>query len=470
MQPSDSDEEEMAENQKHRQEQLGANADDSGEEEDDKFLKPHLRNQPTKEEILKIKKRDEFIDEDYGYFKEGTYVRVEVEIPKKYAVRMEPQKIVTLCALEKREEQFGLMRVKIKKHRWYPHVLKNKDPLIFSIGWRRFQSIPVFTTEDQNERTRMLKYTPKFGFCHGVFYGPLYPLTTSFICIQGLDNKASNFRISANGIVVEMNQNFKVMKKLKLIGEPYKIHKNTAFIKKMFNSTLEVAKYEGAKLQTVSGIRGQIKKAVELTGQEGCFRATFEDKLKKSDIVFCKAWFQVDIPKFYNPLSSYGNTRMLKVTSEIRREKDIDLKFPKDSQYIMREEEEKLKQVRDERIKMPLYVPKNISSNLPFKAKAKAQKLHDKEGEEKRRRTNLLQKLDLPAKRPFKAQFMNESDKKIYSLVQRLGTIDKEKYKQNKKRVEKLEAKKKEEQDMRMEFAKKARQRRQAERNKRRRR
>jgi ribosome biogenesis protein BMS1 len=36
------------------------------------------------------------------------------------------------------------------------------------------------------------------------------------------------------------------MKKLKLIGEPYKIHKNTAFIKGMFNSNIEVAKFQGA--------------------------------------------------------------------------------------------------------------------------------------------------------------------------------------------------------------------------------
>ena len=470
MMPSDSDEEEMAENNRHRKMKLGEAAEDSGEEEDDKFLKPHMKNQPTKEELIKLQKREEFIDENYGYFKEGTYVRVEVEIEKKLACIMEPEKVVTLCAIEKREEQFGYMRVKIKKHRWYPHILKNKDPLIFSIGWRRFQSVPVFTTEDQNERTRMLKYTPKFGFCYGVFYGPLYPLTTSFICIQRLDDKASHFRIAANGVIIEQNQNFRVMKKLKLIGEPYKIHKNTAFIKKMFSSSLEVSRYEGAKLQTVSGIRGQIKKAVATGVQDGCFRATFEDKLKKSDIIFCKTWYQVDIPKFYNPLYSYGNTRLLKITSEIRKDKDIDLKFPKDSQYIMREEEEKLKQLRDERVSMPLHVPKHISSNLPFKAKMKVNKMNDREGENKRRRTNLLQKLNLPSKRPFKAQFMNENDKKIYSLVQRLGTIDKQKYQENKKRVDKLEAKKKEEDEFRQEMAKKARQRRQAEKNKRRRR
>jgi len=48
------------------------------------------------------------------------------------------------------------------------------------------------------------------------------------------------------GVIVELNTQFQVMKKLKLIGEPYKIHKNTAFIKGMFNSNIEVAKFQGA--------------------------------------------------------------------------------------------------------------------------------------------------------------------------------------------------------------------------------
>jgi len=35
---------------------------------------------------------------------------------------------------------------------------------------------------------------------------------------------------------MELNHSFAVMKKIKLIGEPFKIYKNTAFIKNMFNS------------------------------------------------------------------------------------------------------------------------------------------------------------------------------------------------------------------------------------------
>lgn len=64
------------------------------------------------------------------------------------------------------------------------------------------------------------------------------------------------------------------MKKIKLIGEPFKILKNTAFIRGMFNSHLEVASYIGAQIRTVSGIRGQIKKGTK-EGGEGTFRATF---------------------------------------------------------------------------------------------------------------------------------------------------------------------------------------------------
>ena len=48
-----------------------------------------------------------------------------------------------------------------------------------------------------------------------------------------------------------MDQSVKVVKKLKLVGTPYKVYKNTAFVKGMFTSKLEVARFEGAAIRTV---------------------------------------------------------------------------------------------------------------------------------------------------------------------------------------------------------------------------
>jgi ribosome biogenesis protein BMS1 len=102
--------------------------------------------------------------------------------------------------------------------------------------------------------------------------------------------------------VLDINQSTEIVKKLKLTGVPYKIYKNTAFIKDMFNSVLEVTKFEGAQIRTVSGIRGQIKKAI--TNKPGYFRATFEDKILMSDIVFLRTWYTVKPKKFCTSVTS----------------------------------------------------------------------------------------------------------------------------------------------------------------------
>ena len=49
--------------------QNDSESESENDQEDDKFIKPHLRNLPTKEELLNLEKRRNFTGENYGYFK-----------------------------------------------------------------------------------------------------------------------------------------------------------------------------------------------------------------------------------------------------------------------------------------------------------------------------------------------------------------------------------------------------------------
>lgn len=69
----------------------------------------------------------------------------------------------------------------------------------------------------------------------------------------------------------------------------------------MFNSALEIQKFIGAKIKTVSGIRGEIKGVVR-EKEEGVFWANFEDMILMSDLVFCRSWVSVNLEQLYNPI------------------------------------------------------------------------------------------------------------------------------------------------------------------------
>ena len=75
-------------------------------------------------------------------------------MPCELSEHWDPAQPLLVGGLAPAEEGRGFMQLRLKRHRWFARVLKNRDPLTFSVGWRRFQSVPVYAVEDPNGRHR----------------------------------------------------------------------------------------------------------------------------------------------------------------------------------------------------------------------------------------------------------------------------------------------------------------------------
>jgi ribosome biogenesis protein BMS1 len=150
------------------------------------------------------------------------------------------------------------------------------------------------------------------------------------------------------------------------VGTPLKIFKKTSFIQGMFSSVLEASKFEGATVKTVSGIRGQIKKALHSSQvPAGSVRATFEDKILASDVVFLRSWFAVDVERFYAPVTNLLAPQQPKLKSlgALKHENGIRVKPEENSLYRKIE--------REEKVFAPLRVGAKLEEQLPFGLKQK---------------------------------------------------------------------------------------------------
>jgi len=349
-------------------------------------------------------------------FRAGLYIRMEFrQMPVEFVENFDAKRPLIVGGLLPGEQNMGHVQVRIHKHRYYDRVMKSRDPLIISCGWRRFQSMVIYSVQDHNMRQRFLKYTPQNMYCHATFFGPLVSQNTGLLALQSVDEKMKGFRIAATGVVLNMDKSLRVVKKLKLVGEPTKIFNKTAFIKGMFTSAIEVARFQGAAIRTVSGIRGLVKKALRET--PGAFRATFEDLIRMGDIVFLRSWVTVPIPDFYAVVSDKllptdVDWLGMKTVGRLRHEMGTKPEINQDSNYKPI--------VRKPFVPTELFLTKTLQSQLPYRLKPKlpaAPQVVEKRSKMVQRNTAVV---------------LEPRESRINDLMQVLDTVSKDRHAQEK--------------------------------------
>lgn len=334
----------------------------------------------------------------------GRYVRVSMLLPEEVEEIYAPEKLFILGACKEEEMSYSFIQGRVKRHKWFKKTLRSREAHYVSMGWRRFQTVPVFSRKDA-VRDKMLKYIPDSVTCNITFYGPICPPGTSFCLLRKLgENK--NFRIAANGMQTEIEESPKIMKKLKLIGYPSEIKGHTVFVKDMFHTTQEAAEYEGALLKSVSGLRGQIKKA----GENGVCRATFEGEMKMSDIIFLPCFVPISLLKVCLNAEIFRGAEEIRLLKEIREEKGLSLPQKNDSLYG---------EVKEPVLKKPRPIPTRLLSKAPLSMLIKEAEIIKQEpaSEEMRAKVKALESIAEKAN-AIRQERLLQREQKIKSIIQ----------------------------------------------------
>lgn len=249
----------------------------------DKFNEEYAEEEKSGLNFLQEQKRREMeikkeLDECADLVIPGQYCRIRLDLA------YEPGSILILGSYLIAESRATFLQGKVIKNRWQKGDLKSNAPQFVSMGWCRFQTIPLFALE--NRVIKYLRGSTGAAYSEVAFYGPSVPVGTSFFVF----NLSGRFRIMATGQVLDSSGSVAIKKKLKLIGYPKKVMGNTAFVQSMFSSDREVSKFINAKLRCASGLRGVLKNSI---GKGGDFRATFEGTMLSSEVIFIKCFVSI---------------------------------------------------------------------------------------------------------------------------------------------------------------------------------
>ncbi|KAI3895557.1 hypothetical protein MKX03_025831 [Papaver bracteatum] len=249
-------------------------------------------------------------------FRRGTYLRFRVlGVPFEMVSNHTPCQPILVGGISRAEDNVGHMQVRLKQHIWHKNMLETKDPIIVSVGWRRYQTTPIYY-QVSHGRHKMLEFTPVDEPCLATFWGPLAPPGARVVAVRSFADNKAPFRILATADVLKFNHTAKIVERIKRIGTPCLILNETALIQDMFTSDDEVNRFRDVKIKTAHGIRGKVNEAAAKSelpirvrwndGQprEGIAKCTFDCRICMNDTIHLCEWTQVEVPCIFNPLTT----------------------------------------------------------------------------------------------------------------------------------------------------------------------
>lgn len=190
--------------------------------------------------------------------------------------------------LLKNEDKKSLCNFSIKSWEAYEKPISSKDEIIVQYGSRRQIIKPLYSV-NSNNKDNLHKYL-RFSLSDTtniastivpINYGRLPVLF--FKTNSGSGEYPRKLELIGSGSFESIDHTRTTVKRILLVGQPFKIHKKVITIRYMFFNPGDIAFFRSVPLFTKSGASGYIKESL---GTHGYFKATFNKKLSAQDYVY----------------------------------------------------------------------------------------------------------------------------------------------------------------------------------------
>lgn len=247
------------------------------------------------ENINRTKKRI-FKEEREGVMP-GWYVTLNVTGVKKNVVEnFTPGKPLVIIGLLPHEHKVSVLNMVIKRYPGFDEPIKSKEYLIFHIAGRRFRSCAVFSAHTNGTKHKFERFLPDKGSVVATVFAPI-TFTPASVMVYKEEQNGSH-TLAATGMVLSMNPDRIIAKRVVLSGHLYRIHKKSAVVRYMFFNCEDINWFKPVELKTKYGRRGHIK---DTLGTHGHMKCVFDGTLKSEDTVLLHLYKRV-FPKWsYDP-------------------------------------------------------------------------------------------------------------------------------------------------------------------------
>ncbi|ETN74250.1 AARP2CN domain protein [Necator americanus] len=227
----------------------------------------------------------------------GQYVTLQIDrVPTTLAEQWDKDRPMVLYQLLPHEQRMSVLNFVIRKHPSCKIPIMNKQKLIFTVGFRKFEASPIFSQHTNGDKFKLERFLPPNATCVASVFAPItFPPASVLVFREG---KTGRDELVATGSLLDINPDRVVLKRIVLSGHPFKINKRSVVCRYMFFNREDIEWFKPVELYTPSGRRGHIK---EPLGTHGHMKCRFDHQLNASDSVMMSLYKRV-FPKWtYNP-------------------------------------------------------------------------------------------------------------------------------------------------------------------------